>query len=248
LLYPLGVVSYSVFVAGEISLPAMVRTIFASDLPSVLRDTAFIVGASTIVAAMIGSLLAWLVERTDIGMRNLTRFLPQVPLFVQPIADAIGWVLLASPRSWFINRRLQDMAGLVGIEVTGPPVNVYSVTGLVFVFVIYFAPNVFITVSSHLRNLDPALEEAARMSGAGVLRTLVHITIPSVWPAAVAGMLLCLIMGLSLFSLPAIVGGPARIEVLSVRIVHLIISSYPPQTGIALLLALFVAVVIGLTS
>ncbi|WP_051419699.1 ABC transporter permease [Paracoccus pantotrophus] len=248
ILYPLAAVIYNVFITGGTSLPATVRAALASDILVVLRNTAVVIGISIVIATLIGAFLAWLVERTDIGMRGLTRFLPMVPLFVPPIAGAIGWILLASPRSGFINRWAQDLLSAVGIDITGPLVNIYSGAGLVFVFVIYLIPNVFMTISAHLRNLDPALEEAARMSGAGVWRTLFHVTIPSVRPAAIAGMLLCLIMGLSLFSLPAVIGGPARIELLSVRIVNLMIASYPPQTGMALVLALVVALVIGLAS
>lgn len=248
ILYPLGVVVYNVFLAGNTSVVDTIRRISTSGIVPVLVNTAWIIGTAIVIATLIGSFFAWLVERTDIGMRGLARFLPLVPLFVPPIAGAIGWVLLAAPRSGFLNRWIQDALEQVGIQVAGPVLNIYSTPGLVFVFILYLIPNVFMTVSSHLRNLDPALEEASRMSGANVLQTLIHVTIPSVRPAAIAGMLVCLIMGLSLYSLPAIIGGPARIELLSVRVVNLMITSYPPQTATALVLSLLIAAVIGLAS
>lgn len=245
ILYPLIVVAYNVFIRGGDTVPSALKAALGADILDVLLSTALIIGSAIVIATVVGSLFAWLVERTDLGMRSLTRFLPMVPMLVPPIAGAIGWVLLASPRSGFLNRWAQQLVGAAGFELTGPIINIYSGAGLVFVFVIYLIPNIFITVSSHLRNLDPALEEAARMSGAGILKTVFYVTLPSVRPAAVAGMLLALIMGLSLFSLPAVIGGPAQIEVLAVRIVHLMITSYPPQTGTALILALVVALVMG---
>lgn len=248
ILYPLIFVAYNVFVQGDVAIPALVRSILASGIGTVLWNTTWVLATSIVIASIIGTLFAWLVERTDIGLRGLTRFLPMMPLFVPPIAGAIGWILLASPRAGFLNRWSQDVLSWVDIDTGGPLLDIYTGPGLVFVFVIYLIPNIFITVSSHLRNLDPALEEAARMGGANVWKTLVMVTLPSVRPAATAGMLLALIMGLSLFSLPVVIGGPAQIEVLAVRIVNLMITSYPPQTATALLLAVLVIAVIGIAS
>lgn len=248
ILYPLAAMVYRVFVAGGAGVGASIRAILASGIGRVLFDTAWVIGSAVLIATLLGSVLAWLVERTDIGLQRLARVLPLVPLFVPPIASAIGWVLLGSSRTGFINRWLQDGLALAGIRLARPLLDIHSGPGLVGVFVIYLIPNVFLTVSSHLRTLDPALEEAARICGAGPFATLRHVTLPAVRPAAVAGLLLALIMGLSLFSLPAIIGGPARIELLSVRIVTLMTAAYPPRTEWAILLALVVAAVIGAAS
>src|SRR5690606_14245375 len=164
-------------VQGDVAIPALVRSILASGIGMVLWNTTWVLAMSIVIASIIGTLFAWLVERTDIGMRGLTRFLPMMPLFVPPIAGAIGWVLLASPRAGFLNRWSQDLLSWVNIDTGGPLLDIYTGSGLVFVFVIYLIPNIFITVSSHLRNLDPALEEAARMGGANVWKTLVMVKI-----------------------------------------------------------------------
>lgn len=245
IVYPLIVVIHTVFIADGSSTLNLLHQIVDDRIVAVLLNTVAVIGASVILATFIGSLFAWLVERTDIGMKGLTRFLPMLPVLVPPIAGAIGWVLLASPRSGFLNRWALNVGSMLGIESTQAVINIYSWGGLVFVFAIYLVPNVFLSVSSHLKNLDPAIEEAARMSGASAWQTLTRVTIPSVKPAVMAGMILALIMGLSLFSLPAVIGMPADIELLAVRIVKLMTASYPPQTGTALTLALIVAVVIG---
>ncbi|MEQ9152576.1 MAG: iron ABC transporter permease [Parvibaculum sp.] len=248
IIYPLLVVTFNVFIRDGASVPELLHQIVDDGLIEIFVNTVVVIGTSIVLAAMIGPLFAWLVERTDIGMAGLTRFLPMLPLLVPPIAGAIGWVLLASPRSGFLNQWWQDIAGLFGVQASNTTIDVYNIAGLVFVFTIYLVPNIFLTVSSHLRNLDPALEEAARISGAGVWKTLLTVTIPSVKPAIFAGMIIALIMGLSLFSLPAVIGTPASIELLAVHIVQLMIASYPPQTGMALLLALVLVAVIGTAS
>jgi iron(III) transport system permease protein len=236
ILYPLGYVVWRQLVLQAGAIPGLIAEAIDDGIGGILLQTLLVVGAAVAIATVVGTAFAWLAERTDLGMRGLMRFLPVIPLFVPAIAGAIGWVLLGSPRTGFLNRWMADALALVGIPGVGPIININSYTGLIFVFVIYLIPNVFLTTSSHLRNLDPALEEAARMSGAGLFQTLLRVTVPSIAPAALTGMLLALIMGLSLYSLPVVIGTPARIELLSVHIVDLMISTYPPQTSMALLL------------
>ena len=54
-------------------------------------------------------------------------------------------------------------------------------------------PYVFVNVLALLRTLDPRIEEAARISGAGQLTTLATVTIPMIAPATVVGGLLAFI-------------------------------------------------------
>jgi iron(III) transport system permease protein len=201
---------------------------------------------STALAVAIGSVFAWLTERTDLGMAWLTRVLPIVPLLVPPIAGAIGWVLLAAPRSGFLNVWLRFLLAPIGLDLAEGPLTVFSWPGLVFVYVLYLVPEAYLVVCAGLRNIDPALEEAARMSGSNPWRTLLRVTLPSVKPAIAAGAMLSLLTGFALFSVPVIIGPQAGIPILSVRVVELMTASYPPKTGAALTLGLLVLVVTGL--
>ena len=67
--------------------------------------------------------------------------------------------------------------------------------------------------------MDPSLEEASRVSGASPLRTLWSVTLPLMLPSIFAGGVLVFIGVGSAFGIPAIVGMPAQIEVLTTRIV-----------------------------
>lgn len=244
-LYPLGRVLVATYFPGGRFDPAPFAAVWNAGLAGLLANTALAVCSATVIAVLVGSLLAWLTERTDIGLNMAGRIMPVLPLLVPPIAGAIGWVLLGAPRSGFLNAWGGDLLRAWGFAPGGPLVNVFSMPGLIFVYVIYLVPHVFLTVAAGLRNLDPALEEASRISGAGPVATVVNVTLPAVLPQVVSGAILALIAGFALFSLPLVIGGQAGIEILSVRIVHLMTASFPPRTGEAMILGLVIVAVIG---
>lgn len=214
------------------------------DLPRVLLNTVLVIGLSTSVAVAIGTCFAWLNERTNARMGWLSDVLPVVSLLVPSIAGAIGWVLLAAPTAGFVNVALQSLGDRTGLPL--PVLSVFSWPGLVLVYSLYMIPQTFLTVAAALRNVDPALEEAARVSGCGPWRTLFQVTLPVIRPAILSGGLLALVYGVALFSVPLIIGTQADIEVLTVRIVRLLTAAYPPELAAALTLSFIVVLTTGL--
>ena len=106
------------------------------------------------------------------------------------------------------------------------------------------APFAFLIVSGALVRLDPALEEASRVSRAGPLRTLMHVTLPAIAPALANAAAVTLILGLGLFAAPVIIGTGARIDVLSVHIYNLINAAFPAEAALALAFALVLMLVV----
>src|SRR5260370_17899034 len=75
--------------------------------------------------------------------------------------------------------------------------------------------------ASALRNMDPSLEEAAEIAGIGPVRTLFTITFPLIAPAIISSMLLSFIVMLGIYGIPAVLGAPANISVLTTYIFKL---------------------------
>src|SRR5690606_35108241 len=144
------------------------------------------------------------------------------------IAGAVGWVMLASDRAGLLNVWGKRLLESLGIQIDGPLVSIFSWPGLIFVYLIYTLPHVYLCVASALSNIDPSLEEASRVSGAGPLRTLVKVTLPAVLPAIISGGTISVIYGIALFSVPAIIASQAGIDILAVRIVNLMMAEFPP--------------------
>src|SRR4030081_3794428 len=97
---------------------------------------------------------------------------------------------------------------------------------------------------SALRNMDPSLEEAAEISGASALRTMFTVTFPLIAPAIVSGMLLSFIVMLGIYGIPAVLGAPANISVLTTYIFKLTNWS-PPLYSTAAAVAIILMVVTG---
>ena len=246
--YPLFRVVLRLFVneSGAFDTSGL-QTMFVQDgVGMLLANTVIVVGSSAVFALLIGSVLAWINERTDARMGLMTDVLPLVPFLVPPIAGAIGWVLLLSDRSGLLNAVFRWLLGQIGIQIEVGPLNIYSWYGLICVYTIYAVPYVYLLVSAGLKNVDSALEEQSRICGSGLLRTMRLVTIPAVRPSLGAAMMLLVWFGFALFSVPAIIGRGANIEVLAVRLVNLMSFTYPPKIAQAIGLGTIVILVVGI--
>ena len=99
--------------------------------------------------------------------------------------------------------------------------------GMVWVLVLFYFPFSFLSISRALEKMDPSLEEAARISGASPLRVLRDITLPLTAPAIAAGALLVFVAVASAFGVPSIIGGQARLQVVTTRIISYVYVGTP---------------------
>lgn len=244
--YPIGRMLLRAFVVdGELRIAEAFSIFGVAWLPGVLRDTSLMVALTAVGALFVGSGLAWLNERTDANLGMVGVILPVIPLFIPGVALAIGWVFLAAPRVGYINGFLASLP-IVGRDGLGWSVNIYSWAGLVWVYVLNAVPAVYLVVSAALRNVNPQLEEASRISGAGVWRTFRKVSLPVIRPALLAAALLTVISTFALFSIPTIIASSAGIDMMPVRIVRLLRNEFPPQMGYAIALSLIMLVIVGL--
>ncbi|MGI5185592.1 ABC transporter permease [Dactylosporangium sp. CA-152071] len=246
IVYPLGRTVLGVFgVSGDSTADRIVEVLTAGRTWRMAGNTVLAVAVGGTLALAIGAVFAWINERTDARMGFVARMLPLMPMFVPSIAGAIGWVFLASPRAGLLNGWIRQFLELFGVKVTEGPIDIYSWPGLIFAYVLFLTPYAYLTISSGLQSLDPALEEASRSSGAGALTTFRRITLPSLRPAIGASILVIATMGMAIFSIPLVIGTPAGIDVLPVEIVNLMTHNYPRDTGGALGLSILVILVVG---
>jgi iron(III) transport system permease protein len=240
--FPLGRMLVRTFVVDGQFAPGQAGFLFVEPwLPGVLGNTFLVVAVSTVIAVTVGAVLAWINERTDANLGTLGFILPIIPLLIPNVALAIGWVFVAAPNVGFLNGWL----ALLPAPLNGLQVNIYSWGGLIFVYALNGVPYVYLVVSAAFKNLDPALEEASRVSGAGLTRTLRRISLPAIRPAIVASSLLVVISGLGIYSIPAIIATTARVDLLTTRIVAMLTKDYPPQLVEAQVLGLMMLVFVG---
>jgi iron(III) transport system permease protein len=154
---------------------------------------AFWVGLASIA---VGAPLAWLTARTDVPGKGLIRSLVLASFVTPPFLGAFAWVMLAGPNAGWLNVVWRDLTG-----AEGPLVNIFTMSGLVFVMTIYTFPYVYIMVANTLALIASDLEEAAAILGAGRLAIARTVTLPLVAPALVSGFILAVLQALALFGL-----------------------------------------------
>ena len=189
----------------------------------VLLNTIFFAVSSVAITLLITVPLVWILMRTDIPFKKTIYVLLTIGILIPVFLRTIAWILLLSPRIGLVNKWLQE-----AFTLSEPPFNLYSLTGMAFVQGVSFVPGAFFMLAAAYRSMDPSLEEAAYTSGVGKLRTFLKINIPITFPAIAAVMVYLFMTAIAVFEVPAIIGLPARIHVLS----SLIFTSTTPSTGL----------------
>lgn len=203
-----------------------------------LLNTLIACGGGTAVAVAIGLSFSWIVVRTNTPCKGFIAAVSMLPLFAPPLVAGIAWVILGSPKTGLIN----TMFKWIGLDWR---VDFYTLSGLIFVFGVYYAPYVYMFTASALRNMDPSLEEAAEVAGASAFATLFSVTFPLIMPAIISGMLLSFIVMLGIYGIPAVLGAPTNISVLTTYIFRLTNWS-PPLYNTAAAVAILLMVVTGI--
>ena len=197
-------------------------------------------GGGTALAVLIGLFFSWIVVRTNTPFRRFIAGASMIPLFVPPLVAGVAWGILGSPKTGLLNIVLKWM----NIDFR---FDFYSMWGLIVVFGIYYAPYVYMFTSSALRNMDPSLAEASEVSGASAFTTLFTVTFPLIAPAILAGTLLSFVVMLGIYGVPAALGAPANISVLTTYIFKLTAWSpplYNTAAAVAILLMIVTAILV----
>lgn len=128
-----------------------------------------------------------------------------VPLVIPGLIGALGLLLLFGNRGWF-NLFVRDFVPFI----QGPVRINYTVAGLILFYVWLYFPYTFLTTLAALEGLDPAIEEAAQVSGAGRWQVLRHVVLPLIAPGILAGSVLTFMAAFGAFSIPLVAGGDHR--------------------------------------
>jgi len=207
-------------------------------------NTVIYVAGSTALGLVLAVSLAWLVERTNMPGKTLVYAGVPMSLAVPGMLQAMAWVLLFSPRIGFVNNTLKDWFG-----ADAPIINVYSLGGMVVLEALRLVPTAFLMLLPLMRSMDPALEEAAAVSGARPSSALRKVTLRLLAPGLVAVMIYQAMTALEVFEIPGILGLPAVIYVFSTKIYAIVrTATFMPVYGQANALAMvYLVIAVGTT-
>lgn len=215
------------------------RDVFAelTILGPFLNSLYFSVG-SAILATLLGGCVAWVVTRTDAPLRGLGYFTAFASFGTPFILYTIGWLLLlgkAGPVNYWLSALFDH---------TGPVIFVYSLFGMILIESLLWSPFVFLMLAAAFRSMDPSLEEASAVCGARAWQTLRRVSLRLMLPAFFSVLLLIFIRSFESFEIPALVGLPGDIRVLTTSI-YLDAQKLPPRYGSAGAFAVLLMIVVA---
>ena len=192
---------------------------------STFKNSVIFASGSAGLSFLFGTVLAWLVERSNTPLRVVFIPIAVVPLILPGVLESIAWIFLLSPKFGYINVALMSLFGL-----ESAPFNIFSLPGMIWAHSVGQVPLAFLMMVAAFKSMDPALEESAMMSGANTPQTLRRITLRLLMPTSASVLLILFVRTLESFETPALIGIPARIYVYTSEI-YLAFNEYPPDYG-----------------
>lgn len=195
--------------------------------------------ASSILALMLGGLMALCLGITDMRGRRPASFLFVLSMMVSPQVIALAFINLAGPASPLLNT-----LGLAPAAGSANPM--LGREGIVLVLGLHHAPLVYVVLTAGLKRIPRALVEAARVDGATPRQIVRDIVLPLLRPHLIGASLLAFVAGAGNFGIPALLGVPVNYLTLPTLIYRRLSSFGPGVIADVAVLGVLVAAIAGL--
>jgi putative spermidine/putrescine transport system permease protein len=154
-------------------------------LPAILLVTAEVVGAVVLLSALIGVPTAYAMARREFPGKRAAMLLFLLPLMVPPITYGIPLATVLY------------QAHLAG-----------AISGVILANLVPSVPFVILIMIPFVEQIDPRVEAAARVFGAGMFRLFIQILVPLLAPGILAALMLVLVRTIAMFELTFLTAGP----------------------------------------
>ena len=154
-------------------------------LPDILAATFEVVGAVVLLSGLIGVPAAYAMARREFPGKKFVMLLFLLPMLVPPITFGI-------PLATVLYK-----AGLAG-----------SASGVILANLVPTVPFVILVMIPFIQQIDPRVEQAARVFGAGTFRMFTNVLVPLLTPGILAALLLVLVRTIAMFELTFLTAGP----------------------------------------
>ncbi|WP_410216287.1 ABC transporter permease [Paracoccus sp. (in: a-proteobacteria)] len=232
-IWPLGQLLLTAFRPGDEGqvLGVMRDTLSARATGRAFWNTLTLSLVSVAVSVTLGGALAFAVGLMRMRCRAALSFLILMPLIIPSQVLALSWIELLGAQSPIL-----APLGLAPAPGSGNPL--YSGTGIALVMGIEHMPLVYIAIRAALKSLPADLIEAARIAAIPPRLVLTRIIAPITLPSALAGALLAFTAAVGNFGVPALLGIPGRVPMLTTLIYQRLNGFGPSAAGQVAVLAL----------
>jgi thiamine transport system permease protein len=197
---------------GKLDLSALRKLISTDYYARILWFTIWQATLSTLLTLILALPGAYVFARYQFRGKSLLQALTTIPFVLPTVVVAMAFTALLGPRGWF-NQILMALFSL-----GRPPINLQHTIWIILLAHIFYNYTVVLRIVGGFgANLNPRIEEAARMLGARSRDVLWQVTLPLLTPAIAAAALLVFIFCFTSFGVILILGGP-RFATLEVEI------------------------------
>ena len=195
-----------------------------------------------VVSFPAATLIAWTLARTNIPFSHGLEFMFWISYMMPGISVAVAWIMLLDPELGFMNVGLQKLFPFI----KEGPFNIFSIPGILWAHLMAngIALKVMLLTPA-FRNMDANMEEAAKVSGASDLRTMLRVTLPLMASPMVLVFALQLLRIFQSFEIEQLLGVPFGFFVYSTMIFDMV-RHEPPLYGQATALASITLLVVAL--
>jgi molybdate transport system permease protein len=164
---------------------------------------------ATLLAAVLGSPLAYLLARYSFRGRDLLDTLVDLPITIPPVVAGVA-LLLAFGRRGLLGRHLEAFGAVIP----------FTTVAVVMAQLLIASPFFVKAARAGFESVDPRLEAAARTLGASRWRVFWTVTVPLARPALVSGVVLAWARALSEFGATMMFAGnfPGRTQTLTLAV------------------------------
>ena len=154
-------------------------------LHDVLVVTFEVVGAVVLLSALLGVPAAYALARRNFPGKQLVMLLFLLPMMIPPITFGIPLATV-----------------LYQAHLGG------NMSGVILANLVPTVPFVVLVMIPFIEQIDPRVEAAARVFGAGTGRLFLHVLVPLLTPGILAALLLVLVRTIAMFELTFFTAGP----------------------------------------
>ena len=192
----------------------------------------FVCGFFTVLVSVpLGSVLAWLMIRTDIPGKKILGLLVTVPYMIPSWTKALAWLAM------FRNSTSGANGFLAGMGIPVPDWLAYGPIAIVLCMSMHYYAFSYIMVSGALRSINSELEEMGEIQGASKAQILRHITLPLILPSVLSATVMTISKSIGTYGVPANLGNRIGYYTLATKM-RTFIDQGPQAVGYAMSIVL----------
>ena len=196
-----------------------------------LRNSLLIGACVVVISVPLGSVLAWLMVRTDIPGKKILSMLVIIPYMIPSWTKALSWLAV------FRNATSGANGFLAGMGIPIPDWLAYGPIAIILCMSMHYYAFSYIMVSGALRSINSELEEMGEIQGASKPQILRHITLPLIMPSILSAMIMTISKSIGTYGVAANLGNRIGFYTLATKM-RVFIDQGPQGVGYAMSLVL----------